>query len=39
MARAEESDGGGLTIRDVLIWLAAAAAAIGVITFLARRTR
>ncbi|WP_435832288.1 hypothetical protein [Nonomuraea rubra] len=39
VARAGESDGGGLTIRDVLIWLAAAAAAIGVITFLARRTR
>jgi hypothetical protein len=39
VARAGESDGTGLTIRDVLIWLAAAAAAIGVITFLARRTR
>jgi hypothetical protein len=30
---------GGLTGRDVLIWLAAAAIAISVITFLARRTR
>ncbi|MGW0484722.1 hypothetical protein [Nonomuraea sp. NPDC003214] len=29
----------GLTVRDVLIWLAAAAVAIGFITFLARRTR
>ncbi len=29
----------GLTLRDVLIWLAAAAIAIGFITFLARRTR
>lgn len=48
-ARAEERDppvtaqadssGGGLTATDVFIWLAAAAAAIGVITFLARRTR
>ncbi|MEU4578326.1 hypothetical protein [Nonomuraea sp. NPDC023979] len=28
-----------LTVRDVLIWLAAAAVAIGFITFLARRTR
>lgn len=34
-----ESGGGGLTLRDVLIWLAAATTAIGVITFLARRTR
>ncbi|GAA4978294.1 hypothetical protein HD597_010965 [Nonomuraea thailandensis] len=39
VARAGESDGAGLTLRDVLIWLAAAVAAIGVITFLARRTR
>ncbi|MBF8191337.1 hypothetical protein ITP53_37685 [Nonomuraea sp. K274] len=29
----------GLTAKDVLIWLAAAACAVGVITFLARRTR
>lgn len=38
-ARAAESAGTGLTLGNVLIWLAAAAAAIGVITFLARRTR
>ncbi|WP_043623840.1 hypothetical protein [Nonomuraea candida] len=39
-AAAEDSaGGGGLTGTDILIWLAAAAAAIGVITFLARRTR
>ncbi|MEV0593052.1 hypothetical protein [Nonomuraea cavernae] len=29
----------GLSLRDVLVWLAAAVAAIGVITFIARRTR
>ncbi|MEV0631606.1 hypothetical protein [Nonomuraea wenchangensis] len=29
---------GGLSLKDVLIWLAAAATAIGVITFIARRT-
>jgi hypothetical protein len=29
----------GLTAKDILIWLAAAAGAVGVITFLARRTR
>ncbi|TDE56037.1 hypothetical protein E1295_12355 [Nonomuraea mesophila] len=29
----------GLTVKDVLIWLVAAATAVGVITFLARRTR
>ncbi|MFC4119158.1 hypothetical protein [Nonomuraea zeae] len=34
-----EAEVDGLTLRDVLIWLAAAAAAVGVITFLARRTR
>ncbi|MFC5824881.1 hypothetical protein [Nonomuraea insulae] len=47
-ARAQEEDtpeaaepvgGDGLSARDILIWLAAAAGAIGVITFLARRTR
>ncbi|MCK2213553.1 hypothetical protein MF672_007060 [Actinomadura sp. ATCC 31491] len=30
--------GGGLSLKDVLIWLAAALTAIGVITFIARRT-
>ncbi|WP_188194325.1 hypothetical protein [Nonomuraea sp. SYSU D8015] len=29
----------GLTVKDILIWLAAALTAIGVITFIARRTR
>ncbi|GAA2285646.1 hypothetical protein GCM10010149_34480 [Nonomuraea roseoviolacea subsp. roseoviolacea] len=40
--RPQASDGGaerGLTVRDVLIWLAAAAGATGVITYIARRTR
>ncbi|WP_371825847.1 hypothetical protein [Nonomuraea turcica] len=36
---AADSGGGGLTAKDVLIWLAAAAMATGVITFIARRTR
>ncbi|WP_345566867.1 hypothetical protein [Nonomuraea rosea] len=36
---AAETDGDGLALKDVLIWLAAAAMAVGVITFLARRTR
>ncbi|MGR6914071.1 hypothetical protein ACU635_07460 [[Actinomadura] parvosata] len=39
VAQADDGDGTGLTLGNVLIWLAAAAAAIGVITFLARRTR
>ncbi|MGN9843483.1 hypothetical protein ACTMTI_35685 [Nonomuraea sp. H19] len=30
---------GGLTFKDILIWLAAAVTAVGVITFIARRTR
>ncbi|MEV0583919.1 hypothetical protein [Nonomuraea sp. NPDC050310] len=40
-AAAEASDGSGaaLSIGDVLLWLAAAAGAVGVIVFLARRTR
>ncbi|MEV0384390.1 hypothetical protein [Nonomuraea sp. NPDC050643] len=38
-AQAAESGDGGLTAKDVLIWLAAAVTATGVITFLARRTR
>ncbi|TYB58824.1 hypothetical protein FXF51_35410 [Nonomuraea sp. PA05] len=40
-ARADDAagDGTGLSVSDVLIWLAAAVGAIGVITFLARRTR
>ncbi|MEU8250774.1 hypothetical protein [Nonomuraea sp. NPDC048916] len=29
----------GLTVRDMLVWLAAAVGAIGVIAFIARRTR
>ncbi|MER6946633.1 hypothetical protein ABT294_21635 [Nonomuraea sp. NPDC000554] len=33
------AESGGLTGRDILIWLAAAAGATGVIVFLARRTR
>ncbi|MGW0806508.1 hypothetical protein [Nonomuraea sp. NPDC002799] len=36
---ATDAGTGGLTVRDILIWLAAAAAALGVITFIARRTR
>ncbi|GGT26501.1 hypothetical protein GCM10010176_083760 [Nonomuraea spiralis] len=35
----DTTDGGGLSAKDVLIWLAAAAGATGVITFIARRTR
>jgi hypothetical protein len=38
-AEAVAAGGQGLTVRDVLIWLAAALTAIGVITFIARRTR
>jgi hypothetical protein len=40
-AAAKEAAGGkpGLSGRDILIWLAAAAGATGVITFIARRTR
>ncbi|MGA5764679.1 hypothetical protein [Nonomuraea bangladeshensis] len=37
-AQADSAAGGGLALKDVLIWLAAAATAIGVITFIARRT-
>ncbi|GAA3665476.1 hypothetical protein GCM10022224_032230 [Nonomuraea antimicrobica] len=38
-AAAPAAGSGGLTVRNVVIWLAAAVGAIGVITFLARRTR
>ncbi|MFF0775753.1 hypothetical protein ACFYUK_43175 [Nonomuraea wenchangensis] len=37
-AQADSPAEGGLALKDVLIWLAAAATAIGVITFIARRT-
>ncbi|QYC45340.1 hypothetical protein Nocox_38950 [Nonomuraea coxensis DSM 45129] len=37
-AQADGPADGGLSLKDVLIWLAAAATAIGVITFIARRT-
>ncbi|MGI5285980.1 hypothetical protein ACQEVF_21965 [Nonomuraea polychroma] len=36
---AADGSGGGLTAKDVFIWLAAAVTATGVITFIARRTR
>jgi hypothetical protein len=38
-SQAAEASAEGLTIKDIVIWLAAALTAIGAITFIARRTR